>query len=70
MPWIDVCKREQFEYLQLVGFVLLVIGTVLYNEVVVLPFGGFNEYTKDALKRKKLVDEKQSLDTMRKSEDH
>jgi drug/metabolite transporter (DMT)-like permease len=71
MPWIDECKREQFEYLQLVGFVLLIIGTVLYNEVVVLPFGGFNEYTKDALKKKKLVDdEKQSLGTMRKSEDH
>lgn len=34
---------EKFEYLQLVGFVLLVFGTMLYNEVLILPCFGFKE---------------------------
>lgn len=34
---------EKFEYLQLLGFFFLVLGTVLYNEVLVLPFCGFKE---------------------------
>mmetsp|Transcript_18888 Transcript_18888/g.18884 ORF Transcript_18888/g.18884 Transcript_18888/m.18884 type:complete len:128 (+) Transcript_18888:805-1188(+) len=34
---------ETFNFLQLGGFILLVIGTTLYNEVLVLPFWGFKE---------------------------
>jgi len=52
MPFNAICKREHFQWLQLVGFVLLIFGTVLYNEVVILPFAGLNEYTKEALKKK------------------
>jgi drug/metabolite transporter (DMT)-like permease len=62
MPFINECDRESFNWLQLVGFVVLVLGTVVYNEVLVLPFAGFNEYTKEALKGKSVY-EKQSLDT-------
>ena len=32
------------------GFIFLVFGTLVYNEIVVLPFWGFNQYTKQALK--------------------
>jgi hypothetical protein len=28
------------------GFILLVFGTLVYNEIVVLPFWGFNENTR------------------------
>jgi len=31
---------EKFQYLQIIGFVLLLSGTVLYNEVIVIPFLG------------------------------
>jgi len=68
IPWVSEEKREHFEWLQLIGFILLVIGTVLYNEVVVLPFAGLDQYTKSALKEKKLAEEKLSLDTMKKTE--
>ncbi|CAG9321013.1 unnamed protein product [Blepharisma stoltei] len=34
---------EQFEWLQLIGFALLVIGTTVYNEVLILPWWGFKE---------------------------
>ena len=42
-------KREEFHVLQLIGFVFLVIGTLVFNEIVVVPFFGFNLYTKEAL---------------------
>jgi len=67
MPFIPLCQRESFAFVQLIGFILLVIGTVIYNEVVVLPFGGLNEYTKAALEKKKEND-KHSLDTVKKTE--
>jgi len=36
---------EEFRWLQLIGFILLVVGTVIYNEVLVLPCGGFDQNT-------------------------
>jgi hypothetical protein len=41
-------KKEDFYWLQLGGFILLVIGTLVFNEIVVVPFLGFNLYTKPA----------------------
>jgi drug/metabolite transporter (DMT)-like permease len=52
MPFIYKCDRESFNWLQLVGFIFLVLGTVIYNEVLVLPFLGLNMYTKKAIKEK------------------
>jgi hypothetical protein len=42
-------KKEDFYWLQLGGFILLVIGTLVFNEIVVVPFLGFDLYTKPAL---------------------
>jgi hypothetical protein len=33
---------EQFDPIQLVGFILLVIGTLVYNEIVIIPWMGFD----------------------------
>jgi len=33
---------ETFDPLQLVGFILLVAGTLVYNEIVIIPWMGFN----------------------------
>lgn len=41
---------EHFEWLQLAGFILLVMGTFVYNEIVILPFLGFDKNTKKAIK--------------------
>lgn len=63
--------HEDFIWLELVGFILLIFGTFVYNEILVLPMFGFNEYTKDALKAKnghresiqtKFIDIDQSFD--------
>lgn len=37
---------ESYKTLQLIGFVFLVFGTLVYNEIVILPFMGLNRYTK------------------------
>jgi hypothetical protein len=37
---------EKFNLLQLLGFIILTMGVLLYNEILVLPFAGFNLYTK------------------------
>lgn len=33
---------ETFHWLQFGGFILIVIGTIVYNEIVEIPFLGFN----------------------------
>lgn len=41
--------RETFVWLQVVGFVILIFGTLMYNEIFVIPFWGFNENTQDKI---------------------
>jgi len=45
--------REDFYYLQLLGFVLLVAGTLVYNEIVIIPWFGFDQNTKAAIEKRK-----------------
>lgn len=57
--------HEEFHFLQLGGFILLVFGTLVYNEIIILPFLGFNRYTKEALQKEEaqnggLLDRKDS----------
>ena len=44
---------EEFQPWAIPGFILLVFGTLLYNEIVILPFWGFDQYTKIALEARK-----------------
>lgn len=41
--------HEKFQWLQLAGFVILVFGALIYNEILVIPILGFNMYTKAAI---------------------
>ena len=56
-------KREDFSVLQLFGFIFLVFGTLVFNEILVLPFLGFDKNTKVALARKKAGEERGLLDS-------
>ena len=42
--------HEKFIWLELVGFLILILGTFVFNEVLVIPFLGFNRYTQKNLK--------------------
>ena len=46
--------HESFKWLQLVGFVILVCGVILYNEIIEVPIFGFSQNTKAAIQRRKL----------------
>lgn len=43
---------EDFLPWEIPGFILLAAGTLLYNEIVVFPYWGFDQYTKEALAKK------------------
>ena len=47
-------KREEFHVLQLFGFILLVIGTLVFNEIVIVPYFGFDKNTKPAIAKRQL----------------
>ena len=51
LVWIFSCLllHEPFMPLCIPGFVMLVFGTLMYNEIVVIPWFGFNENTKVAI---------------------
>lgn len=49
IPFVPESTKEKFIWLQLVGFVILVLGTVIYNEVLVLPFLGLDYFTKSKM---------------------
>ena len=43
-----VLNLEEFYWQAIIGFCLLTFGTLLYNEIIVLPILGFDQNTKDA----------------------
>jgi len=48
--------KENFVPFQLLGFLGLVIGTLIYNEIFEIPFFKLNEFTVRALKEKEIMD--------------
>jgi drug/metabolite transporter (DMT)-like permease len=47
LPIVSEENMEHFMWLELVGFILLIFGTLIYNEILVIPFFGFDKYIKD-----------------------
>ncbi len=63
-------RQESFKVLQLFGFIFLVFGTLVYNEILVLPFLGFNLYTKEALKQRDRKESKMLLNGQSENPDY
>ena len=61
MPFVPEDTKEKFSWLQLLGFLILILGGLIYNEILVLKFWGFADNTKAAIKKreeeKKLLEE-------------
>lgn len=53
--------HEDFHALQLVGFIILVAGTLVYNEIVVIPWYGFDTNTRAAILARKKKEEADDL---------
>lgn len=58
--WIMSCLLglEPFNWQAIFGFILLVFGTLLYNEIIILPFWGFDANTKDKLEARAAADKR------------
>ncbi|MCQ2821459.1 MAG: hypothetical protein MJ252_29725 [archaeon] len=54
--------EEKWSWIQLCGFILLIIGTIIYNEIVEIPCGGFNENTKRAIKEREKEKENKDIE--------
>ena len=53
MPFVPEDTKETFSWLQLLGFSILILGGVIYNEILVIPFCGFGDNTKEKIKQRK-----------------
>ena len=51
MPFVPEDTKETFSWLQLLGFSILILGGVIYNEILVIPFCGFGDNTKEKIKK-------------------
>ena len=53
MPFVPEDTKETFSWLQLLGFSILILGGVIYNEILVIPYFGFGDNTKEKIKQRK-----------------
>ena len=60
MPFVPEETKETFSWLQLLGFSILILGSVIYNEILVIPFCGCAENTKEAIKKREIELEKKN----------
>ena len=51
-PYIPEETKETFSWLQLLGFLILILGSLIYNEILVIPFCGCEKNTKEAIKKR------------------
>lgn len=56
-PWVPESAVETFYWLQLVGFIFLILGTLIYNEIVPLPFLELDYNYRDRLKKREKAEE-------------
>ena len=52
MPFVPEDTKETFSWLQLLGFLILILGGLIYNEILVIKFWGFGDNTKAAIKKR------------------
>jgi uncharacterized membrane protein len=57
--WIFSCLflGEKFEPLAVPGLIMIIIGTLMYNEIIVIQYFGFNLNTKTAIAARKKTNE-------------
>ena len=65
----DAVYLEKFTFFQMIGFIILVIGVLIYNEILVIPYFGFNRFTKIAIEErdKCLSVDRKSIDYKRRN---
>ena len=52
MPFVPDDTKETFSWLELLGFIIVVIGGLIYNKILVIKYCGFADNTKKAIKQR------------------
>jgi len=47
LPIVDPENQEKFMWLELIGFVFLILGTIIYNEILIVPYFGMDKFVKE-----------------------
>ena len=68
MPFVPKKTKEHFSIIQLIGFLFLISGSLIFNEVLEIPCCELNEYTKRALALKEERIEEISNEETKKDE--
>ena len=53
--------KEHFHILQFIGFIFLVTGTLIYNEIITIPLLGLDYYSRDNIAKRKAEDKNVSM---------
>mmetsp|Transcript_11915 Transcript_11915/g.15192 ORF Transcript_11915/g.15192 Transcript_11915/m.15192 type:complete len:207 (+) Transcript_11915:772-1392(+) len=58
--WVMSCllKLEDFHWESIFGFIFLVFGTLVYNEIIILPFCGLDNNTKEKLEQRSAAEKR------------
>lgn len=64
MPFVEDKSRETFHFLQLIGFLILILGSLIYNEILVIPIFGFNRNLKKNLSKDTKNEEINSIQSL------
>ena len=67
LPIVPEGTQETFDWKQLLGFVILVFGSLLYNEILVIPLCGFDQNTKEAIKKRKEQEKEQEKEEQKET---
>ena len=70
MPFVPEDTKEKFSWLQLLGFAILILGSLIYNEILVLSFCGFADNTKEAIKKRKKLENEIEQKTVESNENN
>ena len=60
MPFAPKEAKEHFNFLQLFGFILTVLGMIIYNEIIEIKFFELNKYTRKQIAKRENI--KQQID--------
>lgn len=62
-------SNELFSWLIFIGFPILLLGCLIYFEILIIPFCGFGDNTKKTFKKKKQLEKDISLLNINMSND-
>lgn len=65
IPFNSNNTNDKFSWLKIFGFIFLIFGFIIFSEILVLPFFGFEDNTQKAIKKRQEKSKENSLNDMK-----